>query len=199
MGKMPNGLAWDSRRHRLLVADVGDFKVRVLDTGNWSIRAEGLLPGKPRWCKYSPSLDRYVVNVHTPSSVAIVRPEDAIVESLTPLSVSGAHGLDLDGETALVACDGGALVAVDLNALREIWKLEIRPNPDVAWLNISRRLLYIANSRPGVVQVVDVEKRSVTQELTTEEGCHTLAFHQEIQKLHAYLPRSCRVNFYRET
>jgi hypothetical protein len=46
-------------------------------------------------------LDRFVVNVHTPSEVAILDPETARVETLIPLSVSGAHGLDVDEESGL--------------------------------------------------------------------------------------------------
>jgi hypothetical protein len=66
-------------------------------------------------------------------------------------------------------------------------------------LNVKRGLLYCANSKPGVVQVVDVKEMRIREEVLTEEGCHTVAFHQEAQRLHAYLPRSCRVAFYRES
>ena len=200
VGERPNGLAWDSRRHKLLVADVADFKLRVLDSRTWNITTEQLVPGRPRWCKYSSSLDRFIVNIHTPSQVAILSPEDVEIESLIPISVEGAHGLDVDEENAvaLVACDGGAVVAVDLQRRRETWKVGILPNPDVAWLNVESRLLYCANSKPGLIQVLDLEKRKIEEEVSTEEGCHTIAFHQEAQKLHAYLPKSCRVSFYRE-
>jgi len=200
-GSKPNGLAWDSRRRRLLAADVGDFHIRVVDTGDGRLIADEPLPGRPRWCKYSSGLDRFVVNVHDPSEVAIVDPETAIVEALIPLSASGAHGLDIDEESGLVyvACDGGAVVSVDLEKRREVGKVGILPNPDVAWLNLRRGLLYCANSKPGIVQVVDVKGMRIKEEVPTEEGCHTVAFHQEAQKLHAYLPRSCRVAFYRES
>jgi len=200
-GSKPNGLAWDSRRHRLLAADVGDFHVRVIDPGDGRLIADVPLPGRPRWCKYSSTLDRFVVNVHDPSELAIIDPETARVEALIPLSVSGPHGIDIDEESGLayVACDGGAVVSVDLEKRREVDKVGILPNPDVAWLNVKRGLLYCANSKPGVVQVVDVKEMRIREEVITEEGCHTVAFHQEAQKLHAYLPRSCRIAFYRES
>ncbi|MFH2109767.1 MAG: hypothetical protein ABIJ47_00750 [Candidatus Bathyarchaeota archaeon] len=199
-GSKSNGLAWDPRRHRLLVADVGDFHIRVVDPGDGKLIADMPLPGRPRWCKYSSSLDRFVVNIHEPSEVAIISPETARVEALIPLSASGAHGLDIDDESgfAYIACDGGAVVSVDLNKRKELDKVGILPNPDVAWLNVKRGLLYCANSKPGVVQVVDVKAMRIREEVPTEEGCHTVAFHQEAQKLHAYLPKSCRVAFYRE-
>lgn len=198
VGQKPNGLAWDRRRHRLLVADVEDYKIRLLDSGTWQVKYEQLLPGRPRWCKYSQSLDKFIVNVHTPSQVAVIKPDDATVEDIIPLFVNGAHGLDLDEDTALVACDDGVVISVDLNVKRENWRLKILPNPDVAWINLKHRLLYLANSKPGVIQVIDLEKKKIIQELPTEEGCHTIAFHQEAQKLHAYLPKSHRINFYQE-
>ena len=77
-------------------------------------------------------------------------------------------------------------------------KVGILPNPDVAWLNVEHGLLYIANSKPGVGQVVDVKEMRIREEVLTEEGWHTVSFHQEEQALHAYLPGSCRVAFYKE-
>jgi hypothetical protein len=200
-GLKPNGLAWDNRRHRLLAADVGDFHIRIVDSEDGRLIADEPLPGKPRWCKYSMNLDRFVVNVHDQSHVALVHPETAKVEAMIQLSVAGAHGLDIDEKNLLayVACDGGAVVSVDLAKKCELGKVEILPNPDVAWLNVKRGLLYCANSKPGVVQVVDVKKMKIVEEVLTEEGCHTVAFYQEAQTLHAYLPKSCKVAFYRES
>ena len=201
VGSKPNGIAWDSRRHTLLAADVGDNHVRIVDPGDGSLVGDIPLPGRPRWCKYSSTLDRYVVNVHDPSTLALVDPETVKVEALIPISVSGPHGIDIDEESGLayVACDGGGVVSVDLEKKREVDKVGILPNPDVAWLNVKRGLLYCAISNPGVVQVVDIKEMEIREEVITEEGCHTVAFHQESQTLHAYLPRSCRIAFYRES
>lgn len=200
-GLKPNGLAWDSRRHRFLAADVGDFHIRVVDPEDGRLIADEPLQGKPRWCKYSTSLDRFVVNVHDQSELAIIHPETGKVEAKIPLSVSGAHGLDIEEKSRLayIACDGGAVALVDLDKRKETGKVGILPNPDVAWLNNKRGLLYCANSKPGVVQVVDIRKMRIAEEVLTEEGCHTIAFHHEAQKLHAYLPKSCKVAFYSES
>jgi DNA-binding beta-propeller fold protein YncE len=200
VGSKPNGLAWDSRRHRLLAADVGDNHVRIVDPGDGSLIGDIPLPGRPRWCKYSSTLDRFVVNVHDPSTLAIVDPETSSVETLIPIPVVGPHGIDIDEESgfAYVACDGGAVVSVDIEKRQVLDKVEIHPNPDVAWLNVDLGLLYCANSKPGVVKVVDVKEMRIREEVLTEEGCHTVSFHQEAQTLHAYLPESCRVAFYKE-
>ena len=200
VGSKPNGIAWDSYRNKLLIADVGDNHIRIVDPSEGSLIGEIPLLGRPRWCKYSSTLDRYVVNVHDPSELVIVDPETIKIEALIPISVSGSHGIDIDEENgiAYVACDGGAVISVDIVKRRELDKVSILPNPDVAWLNVKRGLLYCANSKPGVVQVVDVNEMRINEEILTEEGCHTVAFHQDSQTLHVYLPKSCRIDFYRE-
>lgn len=200
VGSKPNGLAWDSRRHRFLAADVGDNHVRIVDPAEGSLVGDIPLRGRPRWAKYSRTLDRYVVNVSDPSVLAIVDPETSSVEATIPIPVVGPHGIDIDEETgiAYVACDGGGLVSVDIGEGRVLGRVGILPNPDVVWLNVMKGVLYVASSRPGVVQVVDVEGMRVVEEVVTEEGCHTFSFDQGAQTLHAYLPGSCRVAFYRE-
>lgn len=200
VGSKPNGIAWDSHRNRLLAADVSDNHVRIVDPGEGSLIGDIPLHGRPRWCKYSSTLDRYVVNVHDQSVLVIIDPEMSSVEELIPIPVVGPHGIDIDEESgiAYVACDGGAVVSVDIEKRRILDKVEILPNPDVAWLNVNLGLLYCANSKPGVVQVVDVKEMRIREEVLTEEGCHTVSFHQEAQTLHAYLPGSCRVAFYKE-
>jgi len=200
VGLKPNGLAWDSHRHRFLAADVGDNHVRIVDPVNGSIVGEIPLPGRPRWIKYSKMMDRYVVNVNDPAIVAIVDPETNIVETVIPIPVDGPHGIDIDEETgiAYIACDRGGLVSVDIEERKVLGKVDIYPNPDVAWLNIRKKLLYVACSRPGAVQVVDVREMRVVEEVPTEEGAHTFSFDQRAQTLHAYLPKSCKVAFYKE-
>ena len=200
VGLKPNGLAWDSRRHRFLTADVGDNHVRIADPMDGSIVGDIPLQGRPRWAKYSKMLDRYVVNVGDPLFVAIVDPETNSVEAMIQIPVDGPHGIDIDEETgiAYVACDGGGLVSVDIREKKVLGKVDINPNPDVAWLNLEKKVLYVAGSRPGSVQVVDIEEMKVIEEVATEEGAHTFSFDQEAQTIHSYLPKSCKVAFYRE-
>ena len=200
MGLKPNGLAWDSRRHRFLAADVGDNHIRIADPNDGSIVGDIPLQGRPRWAKYSKMLDRYVVNINDPSIIAIVDPETNMVEVEISIPVDGPHGVDVDEETgiAYIACDGGGLVSVDIKKREVLVEVMIHPNPDVVWLNIEKKLLYVANSRPGSVQVVDVNEMKVVEEITTEEGAHTFSFDQKAQTLHAYLPKSCMVVFYKE-
>ncbi len=198
VGSKPNGMAWDHKRRRFLAADVSDSHVRIADPFTGKIYADQQLPGKPRWCKYSESIDRFLVNLSDKVKVAILNPETAAAESLISVSVSGPHGVDVDDESSLayIACDGGAVVVLDLINLKEVSKVEIPMNPEVAWLNPSKELFYCAVSKPGVIEVIDTEELKVIQELPTEEGCHTFAFHQSGQTLQAYFNRSCKLAVY---
>ena len=200
VGTRPNGVAWDPRHRMFLAADVGDYHVRIADPFAGKIIADQLLPGRPRWCKYSAGIDRYVVNLSDKALVAILHPETAAVDTLIPVSVAGPHGVDIDEKRnmAYIACDSGAVVAVDLVARREVGKVSIPPNPDVAWFNVREGLLYCAVSKPGVIEVIDTENLRVVEEALTEEGCHTFAFHQKEQTLHAYLNRVCKLAVYLE-
>jgi DNA-binding beta-propeller fold protein YncE len=200
VGSKPNGMAWDSRHKRFLAADVSDSHVRIGDPFTGKIVADKLLPGKPRWCKYAESIDKYIVNLSDKASIALLNPDTAEVDALIPVSSAGPHGVDVDEERnmAYIACDGGAVVAVDLNARREVGKVAINPNPDAAWLNISQGLLYCAVSKPGLIEVIDTAKMKIVERVPTEEGCHTFAFSQENQTLQAYLNRSCNLSVYLE-
>ena len=200
VGLKPNGLAWDSHRHRFLAADVGDNHVRIVDPGDGTIVGEIPLPGRPRWAKYSRRLDRYVVNISDPAIVAVVDPGTNSVEATIPIPVEGPHGVDVDEESgiAYVVCDGGGLVSVNVEKRKVLDKVEICANPDVAWLNIRKKVVYVASSKPGMIQVIDIGEMRVVEEVPTEEGAHTFSFDQRMQTLHTYLPQSCKVAFYKE-
>jgi DNA-binding beta-propeller fold protein YncE len=114
--------------------------------------------------------------------------------------VSGPHGLDLDlaGRRALVACDGGAVVALDLASGRELAQVRIAGGPDAIWYNARRERLYVAIAAPGVVEVVDMRAMAVVQQVETEREAHTTAFDAARQRLYVFLPSSCRAAVFEE-
>ncbi len=87
---------------------------------------------------------------------------------------------------------------MDIRERKILGKVDIYPNPDVVWLNAKKNVVYVAGSKPGAVQVVDIRQMKVVDEVTTEEGAHTFSFDQKAQTVHAYLPKSCKVAFYEE-
>jgi DNA-binding beta-propeller fold protein YncE len=201
VGPKPNGLAWDPRRKRLLVADVQDFRARLVDPHAASVVTDTELPGRPRWCVYDSAGDRFLVNIREPACVAVLAADTAAVRARWPVSSTGPHGLDLDPEhgRAFVACDGGRVATLDLKTGREVAGVAIAGEPDAIWYNVNRSLLYVAIGSPGVVDVVDTREMALAQEVATEVGAHTTAFDHNQQLLYVFLPRTRRAAVYAET
>jgi DNA-binding beta-propeller fold protein YncE len=193
----PNGLAWDSARQHLLVADVQANTARLV-TPSGKTFAVTALPGRPRWCVYDAAHDRFLVNIREPACVAVLAADTGSIVSQWPIPSAGPHGLDIDTalEQAYVACDGGQLVQIALADGRILGTAALAGVPDAIWLNATRRQLYVAIGDPGVVQVVDTTAMRVIQTLVTEPGAHTTAFDSQRQLLYVFLPISCQVGVY---
>jgi DNA-binding beta-propeller fold protein YncE len=201
VGPKPNGLAWDPSRRQLLVADVQDYSARLLrpQTGSTPV-SKTRLAGRPRWCVYDIKRDRYLVNIKDPAGVAILSAESLRQDGFIPVSVPGPHGLDIDYRTdrAFVACDGRAVVSVDLKTKKEAQKVTIAGEPDVVWYNAKSNLLYCAIGNPGVIEVIDTMNMSIVNKVPTEQGAHTLTFDSERRQLYVFMPKTCQVAVYRE-
>lgn len=199
-GYRPNGLAWDHRRKHILVADVQDNKARLVDPSTGQIVATVQLPGRPRWAVYNPAEDRFLVNVREPACMSVLSTDTFALVGTIPISSMGPHGLDIDqeGQQAFVACDGGAVVKLDVANGRELAHVSISGVPDAVWHNHLRNRLYVAIQQPGVIDVVNTQTMIVEQHLPMEEGAHTTAFDAQRQRLYVFLP-SCRVVVYEES
>ena len=200
VGPQPNGLAWDSRRKRLLVADVRDSHARLLDVDTGHTLAAVELPGRPRWCIYDEGQDRFLVNIREPACVALLAGETIAAVARIPTSSAGPHGLDLDraGRRAFVACDGGEVVVLDLATDRQIASIPIAGEPDAIWYNPRRQRLYVAIGDPGVIDVVDGRFMVLDERIATEPGAHTTAYDDRRQRLYVFLPRRCGAAVYDE-
>ena len=203
VGPKPNGLAWDSRRKQLLVADVKDFQARLIDPFSGETLSTVKLVGRPRWCMYDRSRDQFLVNIREPACVVMLKAQSPTSQiAKLPVSVPGPHGLDIDEEASLafVACDGGAIAELDLkDSPRETRLVSIAGEPDVIWYNSFQHHLYCAIARPGVVDVIDTKTMTLIQEVHTEEEAHTLTFDNTHQRLYIFLPESCRAVIYQES
>src|SRR5262245_13078863 len=152
VGPKPNGLAWDPGRRQLLVADVEDFRARLVEPSGVSVGG-ALLPGRPRWCVFDRARDRFLVNVREPACVVALAGGTGEIVSRIGVSAAGPHGLDLDAgaDRAFVACDAGALVVLDLTRDQEIASVPIGGEPDAIWFNAQRNLVYVAIGKPGLI------------------------------------------------
>jgi len=200
-GSSPNGLAWDSSHKWLLVADVQDNHARLVDPYSGKLISSLQLRGRPRWCAYSATKDQFLVNIRDPTGLSVIAPEKMSEKAFIPISVAGAHGLDIDDKESLayVACDGAAVVVLDLSTGTEKAVIPIGGGPDVVWLNREKNHLYCAIGKPGVIEVINTQKLTVDEKVCTEEGAHTFTFDKKRKRLYAFLPKSGRMTIYKET
>ena len=207
VGPRPNGLAWDPRRHHLLVADVQENRARLVDPQAGKAMAEVELPGRPRWAVYHQARDRFLVNIREPACVAVLSADPFVLVERFPVWSPGPHGLDLDqdGRRAFVACDGSTVVTLDLANGREQARVPIAGPPDAIWHNHQLGRLYVAiahlgtlDEAPGVINVVNTQSMTVEEQIPTEVGAHTTAYDAQRQRLYVFLP-SCRVAVYEES
>jgi DNA-binding beta-propeller fold protein YncE len=200
VGSRPNGLAWDSLRKRLLVADVKDNTARLVDSQIGQVIATVSLPGRPRWAVYHPTGDRFLVNIREPALVAVISALTFELSGQFPVSRIGPHGLDLDpeGRRAFVACDGGTVVTLDISKGLELAQVGISGTPDAIWHNHRAARLYVTIQDPGAIDVVNTETMIVEEQIFTELGTRTSAFDPRRQRLYVFLP-SCRVAMYEES
>jgi DNA-binding beta-propeller fold protein YncE len=199
VGGRPNGLAWDSRRGRVLVADVAGNSFSIVDVGVQRIVGVAALPGRPRWTIYDAEQDHYLVNIRDPAAVAVVDPEGVAVRAIWPVSCGGPHGLDLDrvGGRAFVACDEGEMVCLSSVDGKELAKVAIAGVPDAVWFNPAASSLYVAVGEPGVLQVVDTNRIAIAETIKTEPGAQTTAFDVRRQDLYVFKPITCSVAAFR--
>ncbi len=198
-GTKPNGLAWDSKRKRLLVADVSEENARLLDSSNGHVLSTKKLDGRPRWCVYDAAGDRFLINIRDPATVDVLKADTLEQTASIPVNAAGPHGLAIDEMGhAYVACDGNEFVVLDLTGRSEQKGIPIAGAPDVIWYNMKRQVVYCAAGDPGIIEVVDIRSNKIVERLETEAGAHTFAFDQIKQRMYTLLPKTCRAGVYEE-
>jgi DNA-binding beta-propeller fold protein YncE len=198
VGGRPNGLAWDSRRGRVLAADVAGNSFSIVEAARKRIVGGAALPGRPRWTVYDEEQDHFLVNIRDPAAIAIVDAEAATVRAIWSVSCVGPHGLDLDRAAgrAFVACDGGEMVCLSSVDGKELAKVAIAGVPDAIWFNAAASSLYVAIAHTGVLEVVDTNQMAIAETIQTEPGVQTTAFDVRRQVLFVFKPVSCSVAAY---
>jgi DNA-binding beta-propeller fold protein YncE len=96
VGGRPNGLAWDSYRRQVLVADVQGNRVAIVKPSTGELLATGSLPGRSAWAAYERPSDQYLVNIRSADVVVVVDPESGKVRSTSTISCTGPPRLDPD-------------------------------------------------------------------------------------------------------
>jgi DNA-binding beta-propeller fold protein YncE len=179
-GARPNGVAIVPRSELAAVACIGDdsrgpeLHVVGPDAGP---RHSIALPGRPRWCVTDADGTRLFLAIREPSMVLVARLPALHDVQHWPLPSHGAHGMDIDHRAGLlyVACDAGALIAVDTATGRVRGEWPIGENPDATFFNPTTGLVHVAIAEPGLIQSIDPGTGS-RAELPTAFGAKTTAF-----------------------
>jgi DNA-binding beta-propeller fold protein YncE len=207
VGVRPNGLAYDPRRARLLVAHVGDaavpgsYTVSVVDVRARKRLSDIAVAGRTRWAVYDTASDAFHVNIADPPQIVVVEADDPIrVRRVVVMPHAGPHGLDIDvaGRRLFCACDAGVLVEVEADTGTVLTAHPIAGVPDVVFFNAALARLYVAIGDPGVIEVFDTTPLRHAETVTTEEGAHTLSFDASRNIVCAFLPASHRAALYED-
>jgi DNA-binding beta-propeller fold protein YncE len=205
VGRRPNGLAYDPRRGRLLVAHVGDATipasrtVSIVDVARRQRIADVPVAGRTRWTVYDPIADAFHVNIADPPQIIVVGAgEPFAVRRVVPIPHAGPHGLDIDvsRRRLFCACDAGVLVEVDADDGAIVATQPIAGVPDVVFFNAQLDRLYVAIGEPGVIEVFDTAPLRPHETVVTEAGAHTLAFDPARNVVCAFLPATHRASVY---
>lgn len=93
----------------------------------------------------------------------------------------------------MVACDGGDLLALELDSGEETGRVAIGGQPDAIWFNPKADCVYVAIGDLGVLHSVDVQKMRIGGTFETEKGAKTTALDIDRQTLYVFKPSSCAV------
>jgi len=207
VGTRPNGLAYDPRRARLLVAHVGDpaitgsITVSIIDVGARKRVADVSVAGRTRWAIYDPVSDAFHVNIADPPQIVVVESGDPVrIRRVVAVPHTGPHGLDIDvaSRRLFCACDAGVLVAMDADTGKTLETHPIAGVPDVVFFNAALSRLYVAIGDPGVIEVFDTARLARRETVQTEPGAHTLSFDATRNIVCAFLPQTHRAAVYED-
>jgi DNA-binding beta-propeller fold protein YncE len=201
VGIRPNGVAFDSKRGLLVVANVGDpavadsYTASVVDIERKERVSEIKVPGRTRWAICDPRTETFFINIGSPARIVAIDardPNKISKEYVVP--ADGPHGLELDPATGRLfcACDAGILFAIDAASGHVLGDVPLSGAPDVIFLNHRTGHLFVAIGDPGVIDVVDIAEMRREEVVPTEAGAHTLALDRKRSKVYAFLPRSHR-------
>ena len=207
VGIRPNGLAYDPRRARLLVAHVGDpaipgsTTVAIVDVHARKRIIDIPVAGRTRWTIYDPVADAFHVNIADPPQIVVIGAGDPVgIQRVVPIAHAGPHGLDLDivRRRLFCACDAGVLLEVHADGGTILGAETIAGVPDVVFLDAVLGRVYVAIGDPGVIEVFDTTPFRRHETIPTELGAHTLSFDPTRHLVCAFLPESHRAAVYED-
>jgi DNA-binding beta-propeller fold protein YncE len=207
VGIRPNGLAYDPRRGRLLVAHVGDpaipgsTTVSIVDVHTRKRLVDVPVAGRTRWTVYDAVADAFHVNIADPPQIVVIETGDpAGIRRAAPIPHAGPHGLDIHvaRRRLFCACDAGVVLEIDADRGTILGTETIAGVPDVVFLDAELDRLYVAIGDPGAIEVFGTRPFRRHETIPIELGAHTLSFDAARHLVCAFLPGSHRAAVYED-
>jgi DNA-binding beta-propeller fold protein YncE len=197
----PNGIAYDSTDHLLLVGHVGDpvvpgsYTVALLDLQKEQKLLSIPVPGRTRWAVFDQKAEVFYINIANPPQIFVIDPRN-LDRDIRKIAVpgEGPHGLDINFETRRLycACDGKQLLSLNPDSGQVQYQAELIGTPDVIFLNKNLGNLYVAIGDPGIIEVYSANTLAYKGRIPTEPGAHTIGFDAISNKVYAFLPQTHR-------
>jgi DNA-binding beta-propeller fold protein YncE len=193
VGPHPNGLAYDRRRRRLYAFNLGEplgqnCTASVVDVDQLRVVAELPLPGRPRWAVYDDERDRVYANIREPAEIVVIDCAQVEIARALPVPAAGPHGLWLDQGRLFCAADDRALAVLERDSGELLASPPLPGVPDVVMHDPELARLYVAIGEPGVVCSFDSERLEHLENVTTEQGAHTIGWDADGRCLYVFCP-----------
>ena len=177
VGKEPHHLMMMPDGKNLLVANAAGDNLVILDaaTGN----KLGTIPKiiDPYQIGYSPNNQWFVVagnrldrvDIYAVNNGVIVPKPDIYKLPKTPSHIAFTS----DSQISFVTLqDSNEIVAIDLNAKKELWKMPVGKMPAGLWMTPGDKYLLLGVTGENFVQVIDWRNKKIIKTIKTGKGAH---------------------------
>ena len=177
IGKEPHHLMMMPDGKNLLVANAASDNLVILDaaTGN----KLGTIPKiiDPYQIGYSPNNQWFVVAGNRLDRVDIYAVNNGVIApkpDIYKLPQTPSHiAFTSDSKISFVTLqDSNELVAIDLNAKKELWKMPVGKMPAGLWMTPGDKYLLLGVTGENFVQVIDWRNKKIIKTIKTGKGAH---------------------------
>ena len=158
-GVFPDGIAYDSKEHKIFVSDELGSAILVIDAEKDRLVTRIDTGGEVGNVRYDPRTGRIYVPIQSHGTLAVIDPvADRIVTRYALPGADHPHGLIIAPDEAIgyVACDGNnRLLTVDLATGHVLARHAVARDPDVLAIDPAAKRLYVAGES-GTLSSFDI-------------------------------------------
>jgi len=167
-GVFPDGIAYDSKEHRVFVSDELGAALVVIDAATNVPNGRVATNGEVGNVRYDPVTEKIYVPVQSNNELAVIDPAQLRVVARWKLpGCDHPHGFIIAPNAAIgfAACDGNdRLMTVDLVTGRTLRDLSVAHDPDVLAIDPKSSRLYVA-AESGNLSSFDIEQADTPRAL----------------------------------